>query len=310
MSNIDKKKKRKAEGRHNPHTSKRLHRDHTGALNNHPQQDNKPNEHATSNSLPRLPEIQDKFRDDVFTHVSVSREHNYDRLEFLGDSYIQIIATQLIYESSTALSAGEMSQLRESLVRNETLSQYTVLYGLEKRLTEFTRLQRNMSSPAWLKTKGDVFEAYIAAVVLSNPDGFAVAKNFLTQLWAPKVEAVVAEPQASPKSKEELARKLQGHGVLIKYVDERKPEIHYGQGKETYYVGVYFTGWGWENQYLGSGKGLSRTAAGQEAAAVALRNHPLVDEIASVRAAFYARKEEEGKGHERDKGDPNSKPKE
>ncbi|KAK6373613.1 hypothetical protein LTS17_008105 [Exophiala oligosperma] len=299
MSNFDKKKKRKAEGDHNVHAAKKPHN----------VQNNKPNGHVTPKSLPSLPQIQDKYIDEVFTHTSLSHEKNYDRLEFLGDAYIQIIATQLIYESSTTLSAGEMSQLRESLVRNETLSQYTVLYGLDQRLKQFKRLS-NLSSPAWLKIKGDVFEAYMAAVVLSNPDGFAVAKKFLTELWTPKVKAVVAEPQASPMSKQELAKRLHGNGVLINYVDERKPEIHYGQGKETYYVGVYFTGWGWENQYLGSGKGLSRTAAGQEAAAVALTNHPLIDEIAAVRADFYARKKEEPKEKERDKEEANPKPKE
>ncbi|KIW12564.1 hypothetical protein PV08_09841 [Exophiala spinifera] len=313
MSNIDRRNKRKAEGDYHPQTSKKPHHDRTGAFNVSSLENKKQNGHAASASLPPLPDIQEQYIDEVFTHMSVSREKNYDRLEFLGDSYIQVIATQLIYQSSTTLSAGEMSQLRESLVKNETLSQYTMLYGLDQRLEQFKRLQKGMGSAAWLKIKGDVFEAYVAAIVLSSPDGFAIAKKFLTQLWAPKVEAVVAVPQASPKSKEELAKRLQGHGVLIKYLDERKPDIHYGQGKETYYIGVYFTGWGWENQYLGSGKGLSRTAAGQEAAAVALTNHPLIDEIAAVRAAFYARRKEEQKEKETDRQTDlgtNPKPKE
>ncbi|EXJ86862.1 hypothetical protein A1O3_03816 [Capronia epimyces CBS 606.96] len=285
MSHINKKRK------HEGSRTSPSHKFRDGPNSNSRQSPAIPTPLVQDGLLPPLPSIGDQYRGDVFTHPSSagSSHASYDRLEFLGDAYLELIASQLIFERLPDLSAGRMSQVRESIVKNETIGQYSVLYGLDRQLKDSNRL-RNESPNAWLKIKGDVFEAYVAAVVLSHADGFSVAKKWLTQLWEPKLEAVSAKPAPSTKSKEELARKILGKDVKVIYTDEREPVIHYGQGTETYSIGVYLTGWGWENQYLGSGKGLSRVAAGQAAAAAALENHPLIDEIVAKRAAFYAAK--------------------
>jgi ribonuclease-3 len=290
MSNFD--RKRKANGDQN-HANKKSHSDKRPALNGNTVPFQSPSFEAPSGQggLPPLPPINDEYTELVFTHPSLAplSNNNYDRLEFLGDAYLELISSQMIFERFPDLGAGGMSKLRESMVKNETLGQYTVLYGLDRRLKQYKRFQHE-SAQAWLKIKGDVFEAYIGAIALSTPDGYSIAKAWLTQLWGPKMDAVAAKPQASSKSKEELAKKILGTGVKISYEDERKPVIHYGQGLETYCVGAYLTGWGWEGQFLGSGKGSSRVAAGQEAAAAALNNHPLIDEIIAKRDAFYAQK--------------------
>lgn len=276
-------RKRKFAGGNNIHPKKVQH--------DKPEQPTqKPSTYKPSDSslLPPLPEIDEEYRELVCTHPSLTTNSNsnYDRLEFLGDAYIELFASQVIFERFPLLTAGRMSQLRESMVKNETIGQYAVLYGLDKQLKQYKRFQ-NESPTAWLKIKGDVFEAYVAAVVLSSSNGSEVAKEWLSKLWEPKMEAVSAAPKPSLKSKEELAKKIAGKGVKINYEDEKQPIIHYGKGLETYFVGVYLTGWGWENQYLGSGKGLSRVEAGQAAAAAALENHPLIDDIAAKKAAFY-----------------------
>ncbi|EHY54278.1 hypothetical protein HRR83_008143 [Exophiala dermatitidis] len=267
--------------------AKKVHLDNSVSANGHGFK-NSPADNAL---LPPLPFIGDQYRNTVFTHQSTAGAtgDSYDRLEFLGDAYLELIASQLIFERLPTLPVGRMSQVRESMVKNETIGQYSVLYGFDRQLKDCNRL-RQQPPGVWLKIKGDVFEAYVAAVVLSHPDGFDVAKKWLTQLWEPKIEAVSAKPPPSTNSKNELARKISGAGIRINYVDERPPIIHYGKGTETHFVGVYLTGWGWENQYLGSGKGLSKVEAGQAAAAAALDNHPLIDEIAAKRTAFYASK--------------------
>ncbi|EXJ88090.1 hypothetical protein A1O1_05018 [Capronia coronata CBS 617.96] len=291
----DFERKRKHGGSHNS-PARKIHQSRPGSLNGHDYKPQPSKPPVDDRLLPSLPSIDDQYKSVVFIHPSSAGPNNpsYDRLEFLGDAYLELIASQLIFERSPDLSAGRMSQVRESMVKNETIGQYSVLYGLDRQLKDFNRL-RNESPNAWLKIKGDVFEAYVAAVVLSHPDGFAVVKKWLTQLWQPRLEAVSTKPEPSNKSKDDLARKVLGKGVKLDYLDEREPVIHYGQGTETYSVGVYLTGWGWENQYLGSGKGLSRVAAGQAAAAAALENHPLIDEIVAKRTAFFeARKAEKG----------------
>ena len=276
--------KRKHEGSQN-HPSKKVH------LADH--YDSEP---ALSPGLPPLPTISEDYQKRVFTHPNQapsSPQDSYDRLEFFGDAYLELYATQLIFDRFPNLGVGKMSQIRETLVKNETIGQYASLYGLDKRLRNYKHYQNN-SALVWLKIKGDVFEAYVAAVVLSNSGGGDAAKAWLHQLWEPKIQAAgVNDPPISKKSKEELAKKILMKGVKINYVDEKAPVVHYGQGTEEYFVGVYFNGWDWENQFLGSGKGLSRVEAGQMAAVNALQN-PLVHQIALKKAAALAEREQEG----------------
>lgn len=253
-------------------------------------------------NLPPAPEIDVKYSTTVFTHQSVATNDpdapatgSYDRLEFLGDAYLEVVASELIFDRFSNLTAGRMSQIRESLVKNETLARLTEAYGWDKKIKNGRQLQRE-SAQAWLKIKGDVFEAYVAAIVLSHQDGLQIAKAWLQILWASALDSVAAKAPVSDQSKVELAKRIAGKGVKINYVDEKPPIIHKGQGVETYFVGVYLTGWGWDNQFLGSGKGLSRSAAGQEAASAAINNRPLIDEIMAKRTTILAeRKIDENK---------------
>lgn len=220
------------------------------------------------------------------TNVEGPDETSYDRLEVLGDAYIEIAATKLIWRRFPGIPAGRISQIREELVKNETLAEYATKYGFDTRLS--APPDHKDQPKRWQKTKGDVFEAYVAGVVLSNPvDGNEVVENWLTQLWLPKLTGV-ERVQPVLKAKELLAKKVMGKGIKLRYVDERPPERLSG-GMQNFYVGVYLTGWGWENQHLGSGIGLNKAIAGDNAAQQALRNVPLIDQVADAKLASDAK---------------------
>ncbi|RVX67756.1 hypothetical protein B0A52_07879 [Exophiala mesophila] len=254
--------------------------------------------------LPTPPEIDQKYADRVFTHISTVSTHldkqssvSYDDLEFIGDAYIEVIASNLIYQRFSSLPTGRKSQLRESLVKNETLARFTEGYGWDKKIKGGKQIQHE-SPHAWIKIKGDVFEAFVAAAVLSHPsytEGLVAIEPWLHALWRPITDALAASNPSPPSSqhKVELAKKISGKGIKIDYIDEKQPVIHKGKGVETYYVGAYLTGWGWDNRFLGSGKGLSRKAAGQEAAAAALANTSLIDEIVEKKNAMTVQVKEE-----------------
>lgn len=247
--------------------------------------------------LPPPPNIDKQYADRVFTHISTVSTHqnnqssvSYDDLEFIGDAYIEVIASNLIYDRFSSLSTGRKSQLRESLVKNETLARFTEGYGWDKQIKGGKQIQHE-SPHAWIKVKGDVFEAFVAAAVLSHPsytEGLVAIEPWLHALWRPITDSLAASNPSAPSTqhKVELAKKISGKGIKIDYVDEKQPVIHKGKGVETYYVGAYLTGWGWDNRFLGSGKGLSRKAAGQEAAAAALANTSLIDEIVAKKTAM------------------------
>jgi ribonuclease III len=66
------------------------------------------------------------FRDAVLlaralTHRSRSSQ-NYERLEFLGDSILSFVIADVLYDRFPQLSEGELTRLRATLVRRETLA--------------------------------------------------------------------------------------------------------------------------------------------------------------------------------------------
>lgn len=239
-----------------------------------------PDEHRT----PPLPPILDKrLEDAVFTHPACGKSHDatYDRLEILGDAYIELIATRVVWEKFPGISSGRISQIRELLVKNDTLAGFAQTYAFDRR----ARVPANYSdqSKRWTKTKGDIFEAYVAAVILSRSlDGYHVAEQWLTGLWLPKL-ASLGQQRTELRSKEALAKKVMGKGIKLEYIEEQSAVEHKGSGTQTFFIGVYLTGWGWTKKHLGSGQGPSKVAAGDEAARNALSDIALISDIAAAK---------------------------
>lgn len=167
---------------------------------------------TTSTTLPPLPPIKPQYQKTAFCHKSLyttSRELatsdlTYERLEFLGDAYIELFASRLIYESYSHLPAGRMSQVRELLVKNETLAELSRSYGFHEKISvgaeigELVRDSRGRGNKGYNKIVGDVFEAYVAAVVLSDFEGrgFEKAEAWCRELWEGKLERAKKEDRS------------------------------------------------------------------------------------------------------------------
>ena len=253
--------------------------------------------------LPPLPPIlSPKLEEAALTHPALTNDHtsSYERLEFLGDAYIELIASRLIYPRFPKLTSGRLSQKRELLVKNETLAEYAVAYGLDKR----AKLPAGFCVPGpgrtklWTKTMGDLFEAYAAAVVLADPqNGFQALEKWLAELWAPKLyDENDAEPPLNEKAKVELSQKVGGRAVKIEYKHEKDPEAARKKAKPQFEIGAYLTGWGYEGAKIGLGKGLNTVDAGNRAAMEALESEA-VQQAAGIKRQFDAKvKAEREKG--------------
>ena len=66
---------------------------------------------------------QASLLDQALTHRSYSRQLNNERLEFLGDSILNLIISNHIYQRFSSADEGDLSRIRASLVKEETLAQ-------------------------------------------------------------------------------------------------------------------------------------------------------------------------------------------
>ncbi len=146
----------------------------------------------------------------ALTHRSFSSDHN-ERIEFLGDSVLNLAVAGLLYERLGELPEGDLSRARANLVKQETLHQIAVSLGLPDllRLGEGEAKSGGQKRPSIL---ADALEAVIGAVYLDA--GFEVASTLVRRLFN-DVE-INAQMQAIGKDpKTELQEWLQGRKLSL-----------------------------------------------------------------------------------------------
>jgi ribonuclease III len=109
----------------------------------------------------------------ALTHRSFAADHN-ERLEFLGDSVLNLAVADLLYLRLTQLPEGDLSRIRANLVKQDTLHQLAVAAGLPEviRLGEGELKSGGQKRPSIL---ADALEAVIGAVYLDAGYGAAQA---------------------------------------------------------------------------------------------------------------------------------------
>lgn len=195
----------------------------------------------------------------ALTHRSASSKHN-ERLEFLGDSILSFVIANALYHQFPKVDEGDMSRMRATLVRGNTLAEI----AREFELGECLRL-----GPGELKSGGfrrdsilaDTVEAIIGAIFL---DSSIEQIESLILLWYTErlKEMSPGDQQKDPKTR--LQEFLQGrHLPLPSYlVMQVKGEAH----DQEFTIECRVSGI--DDPIVG--KGSSRRKAEQSAAEVAL----------------------------------------
>ena len=102
-------------------------------------------------------------------------QHN-ERLEFLGDSVLQIVSADYLFHAYADRPEGDLTRIRSSLVSEGALFQF----AQEINLGEYLRLGRGeerCGGRTRPSVVSDAFEAVIAALYLDG--GMEVAKSFI-----------------------------------------------------------------------------------------------------------------------------------
>lgn len=116
----------------------------------------------------------------ALTHRSFSADHN-ERLEFLGDSVLNLAVSGLLFEKLNDLPEGDLSRIRANLVKQDTLFELAQGLGLSGalRLGDGEKRSGGHKRPSIL---ADALEAVIGAVYLDA--GFDVASALVRRLYA------------------------------------------------------------------------------------------------------------------------------
>lgn len=269
--------------------------------------------------LPEIPKIYDsELEAIVFTHPGISDGPNYERLEWLGDAYVELISSILISKKFSHLPSGRWTQLRERIVRNITLAEYFRDYGLETRakvpesiLKGGTQGRGRSSDKDIIKTQADMFEAYVAAAIISDPqNGLTNTIKWLRGVWSRTLEkdirqverlqsnrtpaAEFHEPQARKQEqhpKQEVSNRIMVPGVFIRYEKMECSKRDKNLGLPLFSVGLYLDGWGEKGKLLGIGTALSVKEAGAKAAQDALNNKKLLGALEAKKRAYLEARE-------------------
>jgi ribonuclease III len=207
--------------------------------------------------------LQHRFRDPkllarALTHRSFSSEHN-ERLEFLGDSVLNLAVAGLLYQRLRDLPEGELSRVRANLVKQDTLHGLAV----ELELPGMLQLGEGESRSGGHKRPSilaDALEAIIGAVHLDA--GYPAAEALVHRLFA-QVDIKPEMPAAAKDPKTELQELLQGRKMKLPVY--RVAATLGAAHKQTFDVECEVTELGLVERGIGASR-----RAGEQAAAAAM----------------------------------------
>ena len=146
----------------------------------------------------------------ALTHRSFSSQHN-ERLEFLGDSVLNLAVSRMLYTALRDQPEGDLSRVRANLVKQDTLHRLAVDLGLSGliRLGEGEMRSGGQQRPSIL---ADALEAIIGAVLMDA--GYDAAEALVLRLFD-KVAISPTMTAAAKDPKTELQEWLQARRMQL-----------------------------------------------------------------------------------------------
>jgi ribonuclease-3 len=160
----------------------------------------------------KQPELLERALTHSSTLVGVSggaAEKSYERLEFLGDRVLGLIAADMLIEAFPNENEGQLARRHVALVRQEALARVALDIDLGPYLNVARSEEESggRNNPAIL---ADACEAVIGALYLDG--GLETAGRFIRSAW----RAMLAETPSPPKdAKTALQEWAQGRGLPL-----------------------------------------------------------------------------------------------
>ena len=140
--------------------------------------------------------FQDKsLLEEAFTHISYAHVYNAksnERLEYLGDTVLQLIVTEWQYQQDKTANEGQLTRQRQKLVCKDALD--SAVDGLDIwQYLLVSGTQYNING----KAKSSLFEAVVAAIYLDG--GYEEVKDFILRRGNIRFDVTVGNPKGDLK---------------------------------------------------------------------------------------------------------------
>lgn len=212
-----------------------------------------------------------KLLDTALTHRSALNEkgnnssESNERLEFLGDAVLELIATEFLYRKFPKEPEGTLTAYRSALVKTTSLAEVATKLGLGEQLkmSKGEEATGGRNNPSLL---ADTLEAVIGALYLDQ--GTEAVITFLNEHLFTSLDNIL-EQRLYKDPKSELQERVQAQGLetpSYQVVSEAGPD-HSKEFTVAVYVGTTL---------IGQGQGKSKQQAQQAAAQEALEKYPEV----------------------------------
>jgi ribonuclease-3 len=209
-----------------------------------------------------IEELPKEQAEQVYTHASwaAERASSYERLEFLGDSVLELAIARALFDRYPEFTEGKLAKVRSHVVSRQScavvarhldLGKQMLERGAEIPPDELERLSRNRNVLAAL------LEAALAALFLRH--GFERIEQPIVEAFDDRIEyALTNHVDYKTELQEALARR--GKSVSYSVLDVEGPPHD-----RRFVCAATIDG-----EELGTGSGASKKAAEQEAAKQAL----------------------------------------
>lgn len=203
----------------------------------------------------------------AFTHRSYLNENrdfhlpNNERLEFLGDAVLELVATEYLYLNYPH-SEGELTNFRSALVNYRILSDIAKRLGLEDHLLMSKGESKDIGRARQV-ILANAIEAVIGAIYLDG--GYQAAKEFIMREIIVELTGIITKgAYLDPKSKlQEIVQEKLGVTPSYGVLSESGPDHD-----KAFIVGVFL-----HDRKIGSGRGPSKQEAEVSAAENALKEN-------------------------------------
>lgn len=191
-------------------------------------------------------------------HREATQDHN-ERLEFLGDAVLELVATDYLFNKYPEKPEGELTAIRAALVNTTSLAEASTRLGVNDYLL-MSKGESKDTGRARQYILANAFEALIGAIYMDKD--YENARNFIAGRLFGKTELIVEKRLwQDPKSRfQELAQEHTNITPTYETLSQEGPDHD-----RVFTVGVYL-----RHELIAQGQGRAKQEAEQAAAEKAI----------------------------------------